>query len=144
MKTIIHTVDIKANPSEIFDALSTELGLAGWWTTKVNADIRKGGIIDFTFGQTFNPNMEVTTLEKPRLVIWKCIDGHEPWTDNIFRFEISENDRGSVLSFTQEYARELGDEVYGRYNFNWGYYLESLRKWVETGKGNPYLAHTPE
>ena len=31
------------------------------------------------------------------------------------------------LRFTQDYAVELSDDDYGIYNFNWGYYLESLR-----------------
>ncbi|NIP57086.1 MAG: hypothetical protein GWM92_03060 [Gemmatimonadetes bacterium] len=53
-------------------------------------------------------------------------------------------DAGSVLTFTQVYARELGDEAYGRYNFNWGYYLESVRRLVETGRGRPYNAPTGE
>jgi hypothetical protein len=37
-----------------------------------------------------------------------------------------------------EYARELDDVNYGIYNYNWAYYLESLRKLCETGKGEPH------
>ncbi len=143
MKTILHTVDIQVTPAQVFQALTTEQGLAGWWTTKVKADVRVGGMIDFTFGQTFNPDMEVTALEKPKLVAWKCVGGHAPWSDNTFRFEIEPRREGCVLFFRQEYARELSDEEYGRYNFNWGYYLDSLRLLVETGRGKPYLAPTP-
>ena len=44
------------------------------------------------------------------------------------------------LTFTQDYARELSDEVYGIYNYNWGYYLESLKQYCETGRGKPYAA----
>jgi len=143
MKTILHTADISSSPSKVFAALATEEGLSGWWTTKVKADVRVGGIIDFTFGQTFNPDMEITTLEKPQLVAWKCVGGHEPWSDNTFHFKIEARGDGCILFFRQEYARELSNEEYGRYNFNWGYYLDSLQLLVETGKGKPYLAPTP-
>lgn len=142
MKTILHTVDIQATPAQVYQALTSEDGLAGWWTTKVKADVRPGGNIDFTFGQTFNPDMEITALDEPELVSWKCVGGHAPWTDNTFHFEIESRGEGCVLFFRQEYARELSDEEYGRYNFNWGYYLESLRLLVETGTGKPYLAPT--
>ena len=37
-------------------------------------------------------------------------------------------------------TRELSDDAYGTYNFNWGYYLESLRLLGETGTGKPFQA----
>ena len=40
--------------------------------------------------------------------------------------------------FSQDYARELSDEVYGIYNFNWGYYLNSLKLLCEKGSGVPF------
>jgi hypothetical protein len=39
--------------------------------------------------------------------------------------------------FFQDYARELSDEVYGIYNFNWGYYL-NLKQLCEKGIGAPF------
>src|SRR5262249_28032029 len=44
------------------------------------------------------------------------------------------------LTFVQVYAQELSDEVYGTYNFNWGYYLGSLKSLCETGTGTPFQA----
>ena len=43
----------------------------------------------------------------------------------------------TLFSFLQDYALELSDEVYGRFNFNWGYYLGSLKKLCETGRVLP-------
>lgn len=144
MKTILHTVDIQASPEDVYSALVTEAGLSGWWTATVEAEERVGGIIDFTFGATFNPDMEITALEPPKLVTWRCVGGHDQWLDNTFRFVIEARAEGSILFFRQEYSRELSDEEYGRYCFNWGYYLESLRKLVETGRGTPYNTPTVE
>lgn len=144
MKTILHSVDIRAKPTKIYEALTAEAGLAGWWTTKVKAGGAVGDIIDFTFGATFNPDMEITALQPPDHVHWKCVGGHDPWLDNTFAFRIEARGANSILFFRQEYAPALSDEEYGRYNFNWGYYLESLRRLVETGRGYPYNAPTAE
>jgi len=42
--------------------------------------------------------------------------------------------------FEQVSAQELSDQVYGTYNFNWGYYLGSLKRLCETGTGTPFNA----
>lgn len=138
MKTILHTVDLGTEPSVVYRNLSTEDGLSGWWSTRVSADTEVGGRIHFTFIEIFNPVMEILTLDADRLVEWRCVGGHEPWADNTFHFEIEGRGEGSVLFFRQEYAQELSDEEYGRYNFNWGYYLQSLKKLCETGEGTPH------
>jgi uncharacterized protein YndB with AHSA1/START domain len=140
MKTIHHVLEIAASPRKIFTALTTTEGLSRWWTTKVSAQAEIGAVVDFTFGGDFNPDMRVTELDPPGLVGWECVGGHEPWAENTFRFELGEKSTGTVVRFWQNYARELSDDAYGTYNFNWGYYLESLRLFGETGTGKPFQA----
>src|ERR1700694_2164403 len=65
MKTIIHVTDLAAPREEVFKALTTVEGLADWWTTKVDGDAGGDGLIDFTFGGDFNPDMRVTAFEVP-------------------------------------------------------------------------------
>jgi uncharacterized protein YndB with AHSA1/START domain len=139
VKTILHVVEIGAAPAEVFRAVATGSGLAGWWTTAVRAQDAVGGVVHLAFTDDFSPHMEITALDEPDLVVWRCVGGHEPWADNTFRFEVSGLDAArSRLVFTQHYARELGDVAYGTYNFNWGYYLQSLKDLVETGSGKPF------
>jgi hypothetical protein len=57
-----------------------------------------------------------------------------------FRFELADNGAATRLRFRHDYAAELSDDYYGSYNFNWGYYLESLCLYCETGAGKPYAA----
>lgn len=140
MRTILHTVDLQVPPDRVYDALATETGLAGWWTTDVKADVRQGGQIEFRFADQFAADMEVRELETNRRVVWRCVGGAPLWQDNTFRFELERRDGGTLLMFTQEYANEIPDEEYGRYNFNWGYYLLSLKRLCETGSGHPFEA----
>jgi len=142
MKTIHHVLDLAAPPERVFASLTTAEGLAGWWTTDVQAETAVGAVIDFTFDGDFNPDMRITELERPVVVSWECVGGHEPWAANTFRFELEEKVKGeeTLLRFWQHYATELSDDAYGVYNFNWGYYLESLRQLVEIGTGKPFRA----
>jgi uncharacterized protein YndB with AHSA1/START domain len=138
MKTIHHVFDTAAPRDKVFAALTTTEGLSGWWTTIVKAEAAVGAVVQFTFAGDFNPAMQVTALEPPALVCWECVGGHEPWAQNTFRFELEGKAGGTIVRFWQHYARELSDDAYGTYNFNWGYYLESLRVLSETGAGKPF------
>jgi uncharacterized protein YndB with AHSA1/START domain len=136
MKTILHAFDINAEPEEVRRALTTLEGLSGWWTTDVTGETDEGGVIHFTFEGDFNPDMRVDQ-SSGSAVRWTCIGGHEPWLDNTFHFELSGEAPVSV-TMRQHYARELTDRAYGIYNFNWGYYLDSLRSLLESGTGKPF------
>lgn len=138
MKKIIHYLNIKASPAEVFSALTTQQGLSGWWSRKVAVEPGEGGIVDFTFLDDFNPDMQVTKLEMDARVEWKCVAGHDNWKDNTFVFDLRPTGDATDVMFTQVYAQELSDEVYGTYNFNWGYYLGSLKHLCETGEGTPF------
>ena len=140
MKRIIHVVDVKAELTQVYTALTTHGGLTGWWTTDVTADTTVGGQIDFRFSTSFNAQMLITALQPGRRVEWRGIGANKEWLDNSFFFDLSERNGLTLLTFTQDYARELQDEVYGRFNFNWGYYLQSLKEFCETGTGFPFSA----
>lgn len=138
MKTILHYLNISAPASVVFTALTTEEGLVGWWSTTVRIDRDGDDIVDFTFMEGFNPDMRVDATERESLVRWTCIGGHENWLDNTFSFDLRPEGDATRLMFTQHYARELSDEVYGEYNYNWAYYLRSLKLLCESGEGTPF------
>ena len=138
MKQIIHAVHIHAAPPDVFQALTTAEGLRQWWTTQVQAEEREGGVISFTFAADFHPRMKQTRLDLDLRVEWLCVSGHPNWQDNTFTFALEDRKGETLLMFSQGYARELSDEVYGIYNFNWGYYLNSLKLLCEKGAGVPF------
>lgn len=138
MKTILHAVHIHATPAAVYDALTTADGLSRWWTRTGDVEPGQGGLIRFTFHGDFHPQMRQTALEPGALVAWACEAGHDNWQSNTFTFTLTERKQDTVLQFVQEYAQELADETYGTYNFNWGYYLNSLKLLCETGQGMPF------
>jgi len=138
MKQILHAVHIHTAPSAVYRALTTGAGVRGWWTTKAEVEKHEGGMIRFTFAGDFHPQMKQTKLEPNRRVEWNCVAGHPNWLDNTFTFVLEDRKGETLLKFLQDYARELSDEVYGSYNFNWGFYLNSLKLFCEKGTGTPF------
>jgi uncharacterized protein YndB with AHSA1/START domain len=145
MKVIHHVLQIEASPERVWSALTEPADMARWWSTRVSSPpAALGAEVLWTFEEGFNPVMRITTIEPPNELVWCCTRGHPPWLDNTFRFELDAvNDDQSRLRFWQEYAVELDDDSYGQYNFNWTYYLGSLRQLCETGTGRPYEAGGP-
>jgi hypothetical protein len=85
--------------------------------------------------------MEIVEVNEPTDLVWRCASAHEPWQESTFHFETSPLDEGRTrLRFWQEHPVELADDYYGVHNFNWGYYLESLRLLCSTGTGKPFDA----
>jgi uncharacterized protein YndB with AHSA1/START domain len=142
VRTIHHVMDVDAAPATVWRALTEPDGMAAWWSTRVaTPSTAVGTRAEWTFAGDFNPVMETTLLDEGRELHWRCVGGHDPWADNTFRFELVPLDDGRTrLRFWQDYAVELDDDAYGVYNFNWGYYLESLRLLCATGTGNPFVA----
>jgi uncharacterized protein YndB with AHSA1/START domain len=140
MKTIHHVVEIDADTDTVWSAITERDRLAGWWSVALDTPPAAiGAVQHWTFAGDFNPVMEITALDAPVSVEWTCRSGHANWQDNTFRFELAELDAGGTrLRFWQQYATELSDDDYGTYNFNWGYYLESLRLLCTTGTGKPF------
>lgn len=144
MQRIHHVVDIDAPTATVWSALTTAHGLARWWSTRLSTPKAEVGAQQhWTFDGDFNPVMEITTLNEAHELVWRCIAGHDPWQDSTFRFElVGSDDSHTRVQFTQDYAVELDDGSYGIYNFNLGYYLESLRLFCTIGTGKPF--HSPE
>ncbi len=138
MKLILHTVVVKAPRETVYLAVATRDGLAGWWTTNVSGESAIGETISFQFADVFSPDMLVLGLVPNEKVTWRCIGGEKDWIDNLFTFEVIADNGTTTLLFRQEYSRELDDRTYGAFNYNWGYYLTSLKTLCETGTGLPF------
>jgi uncharacterized protein YndB with AHSA1/START domain len=140
MKTIHHVLDMDSTVDVVWAALTEPNRMATWWSTRVDTPPAAiGARAVWTFAGDFNPVMEIIELDPPRELVWRCVDGHEPWQDSRFRFRVAAGQPTGVrLRFWQEYAVELADDYYGVYNFNWGYYLESFRLLCTTGVGKPF------
>jgi uncharacterized protein YndB with AHSA1/START domain len=153
MQEIRHVFEIDAARTAVFDAMTSEKGLSSWWTTNVEAEEGIGGVVRFMFARPgevdsrgrvssgFTPEMRIVELEPDSLLVWECVGGAEPWLGARITFTLVDERPGVTgVRFMQDYAKTLPDDEFGVYNFNWAYYLESLRLFCEQGVGKPFQA----
>ncbi len=137
MFVIKHLFHINASKETVFEALTTIDGLSNWWTNKVGGDTAVGGIIEFRFGDFGGPDMKVKEIKPNESVTWECAGGPEDWLGHIFSFYLDSNENKTRVRFKQSGWKETGD-FYASCNFSWGRYMESLRQFCQTGKGEAF------
>jgi uncharacterized protein YndB with AHSA1/START domain len=140
MPDIMHIIQIDATPERVFQALTTADGIHGWWTRDAVIDAKVGGIGEFGFfDRLFVSKVRIEEFEPPTRVTWKPI-ANTPglWDDTLITFDIrpDTNTGGTLVSLVHRGYKQP-DEIYGRFTTGWGYYLISLRQYLETGQGGP-------
>ena len=136
MVDILHRVGIIASPEDVFTALTTIDGLAGWWTEDTVGD--PDGVIAFRFATAGGDGFDMKVLEtKPgELVRWEVVGGPEEWIGTEVSFTLSQTDEYTIVLFKQEGWREPVEFMY-HCSTKWATFLMSLKQYVETGKGEP-------
>lgn len=136
MAEILHRIEINDDPRRVYEAIAEVDGLRSWWTPMTTSSADHSSIA-FRFGDgNHGPDMAVSALEPGRRVAWECVEG--PWVGHDFEFDIQPRDEGgSVLLFAHR-GWEEPDEFYMHCNSKWGFFLLSLKSYVETGVGAPH------
>ena len=137
MPEIKHLVMIDAPVPVVYLALTEPDGLSGWWTTDTVAKPIVGSIAGFRFGDRYHNTMRVENLEPDSRVEWTCLDGDPEWVGTTFVFDLESREGSTVLRFTHGNWREATD-FFAACNYNWGFYMRSLKSYCETGKGQPF------
>jgi uncharacterized protein YndB with AHSA1/START domain len=133
IKDLFH---IDASKQKVFEAISSIEGLSNWWTTQTSGNAAPGGIIQFRFGE-MGPDMKVTEVQPSEKVAWECVASPFGWVGNTFIFLLDENEGKTRVRFSHE-GWEEQDDFYAICAFTWGRYLESLRQYCQTGRGEAF------
>jgi uncharacterized protein YndB with AHSA1/START domain len=141
MADIVHRVGIKAPAAQVYAALSTIAGLAGWWTEATTGRSQVGEVITFRFrtesGEEIGGfDMDVLELQPDRSVRWRVKDGPPEWIGTDIEFELSRQDEHTIVMFGHRRWREEV-EFMAHCSTKWATFLLSLRELAETGKGRP-------
>ena len=136
MMSIKNLFHINAPKEKVYEAISTIEGLSNWWTTQTSGDSNIDGVIQFRFGAQ-GPDVKVTELKPNESITWECIAGPEDWLGTTFSFKLDENEEKTRVRFEQAGYKEAND-FYASCAFSWGRYMESLRQYCQTGKGQAF------
>lgn len=137
MPDIHHLVRINSSPEAVYDAITTEKGLASWWTPKVTARPEVGSIASFHFGPSYAKEMKIVKLVPRKEVSWKCTSATEEWLHTDVHFYLRPYEKGVELFFEHNNWRSF-TEMFSQCSFDWAMFLRSLKLYCETGKGKPY------
>jgi uncharacterized protein YndB with AHSA1/START domain len=136
MVDILHRVGIKSSVADVYTALTTTDGLAGWWTTKTDGDGDEvGGVVQFRFGAG-GFDMKVLELDPDKRVLWEVVDGPEEWVGTHVHWDLAQADDYAVVLFKHEGWKEPVEFMH-HCSTKWAIFLMSLKSLIETGKGTP-------
>ncbi len=140
MVDILHRVGVTAPLDEVYKALATRDGLAGWWTTNTEGDSVVGGMLKFRFSAGGNDiggfEMKVLELQPNTRVKWQVLDGPAEWIGTTIHFELKQEGDYSIVIFKHQGWKEPVEFMH-HCSTKWAIFLMSLKSLVETGKGAP-------
>jgi uncharacterized protein YndB with AHSA1/START domain len=138
MVDILHRIGATASPEDVYAALTTIDGLAGWWTEDTQGDPSPGGVVRFRFAAAGGEGFDMRVLETVpgKLVLWEVVDGPEEWIGTQVRFDLSQEDGFTIVLF--QHTGWTEPVVFMHHcSTRWATYLMSLKRFVETGTGEP-------
>lgn len=140
MADILHLVPIQASPQAIYEALTTEEGLASWWTDDVAAEPREGSTAVFRFeGGQVAFRMHVERLQAGEAVEWRVEDPAPPeWSGTRVTWHLRPGEGGETHLLFGHRGWETTENSFPAINYNWAYYLTSLKEYMEKGEGFPH------
>lgn len=131
---------LTAGPAAVFDALTTLPGLAGWWTATVTGYGGQGGQLRFFFGDDVPTIMAVDLAAPATLVAWTCL-GYEhlpDWAGTTITFALSPAEGGGTELAFRHRGLTPRLECFEMCRNGWDHYLPSLRRYTDTGAGDPW------
>lgn len=158
MPNIRHELVIAASAEKVYNAITTQEGLASWWTPETKAKPDSESIARFPFGDGYFKEMKIVELVPDSKVKWNCIAGADEWIGTDLAFELKTGDPETLLKSNPE-LKGVIDQVkdnqltllifqhdnwkeytsmFAECNYTWAQFLRSLKLYCETGKGRPW------
>ncbi|MNE56834.1 hypothetical protein D3C80_1517700 [compost metagenome] len=137
MADILHRIGIKSSSiDDVYRALTTREGLAGWWTSNTKGEGDKvGNIIEFRFGAG-GFDMKVTDLNMPDHVEWTVVAGPDEWVGTTIIWDLKQDGDYIIVLFKHLNWKEPIEFMH-HCSTKWAIFLMSLKSLLETGKGTP-------
>ena len=140
MVDILHRVGIKAPLDEVYKALTTREGLAGWWTNNTEGESKVGGTLQFRFSaggvDIGGFEMKVLELHPAERVLWQVVGGPEEWIGTQISWDLKQDGEYCIVVFKHQGWKEPVEFMH-HCSTKWAIFLMSLKSLLETGKGAP-------
>lgn len=135
MPEIMHSLKIHAPVDRAYQAITAADGIRNWWTRDAALEPKLGGIGEFGFfGRRFVAQVKIVELKQPAHVKWQVTNA--AWPGDSIEFDLSAVDNHTRLLFAHRGFAEA-DQRYASATTRWGFYLLSLKQYLESGTGTP-------
>jgi uncharacterized protein YndB with AHSA1/START domain len=135
------TLHISASSEIVYEALTTNDGIAGWWSGKVQGVHAEGSTFRLEFdGPGHVIEMRVDELRDGKQVVWTCLAHNvfTEWPSTKVNFALSTESDGSCKLSFEHVGLKPACDCYGDCSRGWDHFLSSLKSYCETGVGAPW------
>lgn len=139
---------VTEGPAAVYQAITVNIDK--WWTELSNKAQKAGDDLVVRFENSTSWVMKVTEAIPNSSVVWDVVEANhnltdinkkDEWKGTTIKWEIGKNDAGSKV--TLKHNGLVPDlECFEICEAGWGYFLGSLKRYLETGKGSPYKPGT--
>lgn len=137
MSAIVTERTIAATPQSVFNALTKPDEIARRWSDEARVKPEVGSLGEFRFRHPAGVlQFEVAELEQDEKVSWISRQGSPYWAGTSVTWQLTSVQNGTNVLFTHDGFAQA-EEVYEQTRGNWEYFLDSLKSYLETGKGTP-------
>jgi len=139
MAAIVTERIIEAPSERVWDALTQPDEIAGWWAQEARVKPEVGSVGVFRFRPPAGDlQFEVAEMVQNKHVHWVSRHGPPQWAGTSVIWQLEPIPNGTRLLFTHDgFVKK--NEAYEQTRGNWDYFLDSLKSYLETGKGTPGL-----
>ena len=134
IKLLMH---INSTKEKVFKALTESNELSEWYTTDVNGKFELNEIISFEFVNFAKFKFKVIATIQNESVYLEIVESEFGNVGHIMKYDLDENDGKTRVRYTYEGFDEM-DDSYANMNYSSAKYLESLRQYCQTGKGEAF------
>jgi uncharacterized protein YndB with AHSA1/START domain len=138
MAAIVKELTIETAPQRVWGAITQQDEIVRWWAYEARVKPEVGSLGEFRFRPPAGAlQFEVAELDEGSKVHWISRQGPAPhWEGTSVTWQLTPVQNGTKLVFTHDGFAQV-DEAYEQTRGNWAYFLDSLKSYLETGKGTP-------
>lgn len=131
------TLLVDAGPDALFDALTTAVGLTGWWTRAAGSG-QTGGELSLFMNDPQPLRIRVDQSTRPSRVDWTVTDCPflTEWEGTQPTFTITARAEGAELHFRHR-GLNADLDCLEMCSHGWDHFLASLASYVDSGRGSP-------
>ena len=138
MSDILYELSVAVPPEKVYAAVVEADRIQAWWATEAFMLPPMGKMIEVRFqGENQGHRFELVSRKSDLKVEWIIVDSLQEWLGTRMTWDLTPTPKGTKVLFGHR-DWTSADGLLAYCTYHWGIYLDSLKKYLETGKGNPF------